>query len=961
MIKIPKYLVVSGILLIFVGILTENNCDMRRLLLSLLGIVVSVFAANAGKVTEQQALQKAQQLLGGKSVVAVESHKTLTRSLGDAPAFYIFNARDNEGFVIVSADDRTEAVLGYSYHGTFSLDDMPDNLRWWLSVYTEQIKSMEDDYQPSEKATTRADKSAILPLITTAWNQIEPYNLQCPESGGQKCLTGCTAIALAQVLYYYRWPASCTSLPAYVTNTLKLSVPELPSTTFKWNQMKATYAYGENSGPAAEAVAELLCYCGQANEMDYTPTSSAAYIHEDVMINSFNYSKNMRRILRDDFADEHWESIIYNELAENRPVLYGGEADPGSVGEGHQFICDGYDGNGKYHMNWGWGGYCDGYYLLSACNPESQGEPTGNRFNTGQHANIGFKPAVEGEILIPDLQSAVQDYSIQSFTRTSGKSDFENIPLYAWIFAVYKVSPEATFSSEVGWGLYQGESLIQAFSAGSVDFEAKNYAYARNELSVSFGKDLKDGKYQFRQIYKDQSTQSWTLCSRYISDCLVVEIAGTSMTVRMIDNGKVKFSVGNVKCSDMPAVGMPVTVTADVTNQGESNYLTACLWSQKEGETTWHNESSRSIKVDQEKTATVEFQFTPESAGNYNLKITSNVSEDALATAKIEVSAVEKITLDGVSYSCMQASKTATVIQGDYSELESVVIPATITVDKVSYKVKAIGDNAFSSCWNLKALTLAEGIESIGNRSFQSIGVSELSLPSTLKSIVESIGNYAFYGSGFEKVELPSTLTNLGQCAFASTRSLVTVISRSVNPATVDESTFTSSARWDSESAKTIYEPTAATLYIPVGSKSAYMKKGWSIFAKIEEGEPFETVAGGLKYSCSPGSKTAMVIPGDYSELESVKIPSSISVDKVNYKVKAIGNRAFGDCWNLKTLTLAEGIESIGNRSFQSIGVSELSLPSTLKSIDIISSHWSSLKVWRVSAIMLSMAQVLKM
>ena len=129
MIKIPKYLVVSGILLIFVGILTENNCDMRRLLLSLLGIVVSVFAANAGKVTEQQALQKAQQLLGGKSVVAVESHKTLTRSLGDAPAFYIFNARDNEGFVIVSADDRTEAVLGYSYHGTFSLDDTPDILR----------------------------------------------------------------------------------------------------------------------------------------------------------------------------------------------------------------------------------------------------------------------------------------------------------------------------------------------------------------------------------------------------------------------------------------------------------------------------------------------------------------------------------------------------------------------------------------------------------------------------------------------------------------------------------------------------------------------------------------------------------------------------------------------------------------------------------------------------------------
>ena len=536
MIKIPKYLVVSGIFLIFVGILTENNCDMRRLLLSLLGIVVSVFAANAGKVTEQQALQKAQQLLGGKSVVAVESHKTLTRSLGDAPAFYIFNARDNEGFVIVSADDRTEAVLGYSYHRTFSLDDMPDNIRWWLSEYTKQIKSLTDDYRPSEKATTCTAKSAIAPLITTTWDQSTPYNLQCPEYEGQKCYTGCIATALAQVMYYFKWPSSCSSLPAYVTNKLKLSVPELPATTFKWDRMKTSYAYGENSGPAAEVVAELLRYCGQANEMDYTPSGSGAYIHEDVMINSFNYSKNMRYFFRDDFAQDHWESIIYNELAENRPVLYGADTDPGSNGEGHQFICDGYDGNGKYHMNWGWGGYCDGYYLLSACNPESQGVPMGGRYNTGQHANIGFKPAVEGEVIIPDLQSAIQDYSIQSFTRTSGKSDFENIPLYAWIFAVYKVSPESPFSSEVGWGLYQGENLIQTFSAGSVDFEAKNYAYARNELSVSFGKDLKDGKYQFRQIYKDQITQDWTLCSYYITNSLIVEIAGTSMTVRMIDN-----------------------------------------------------------------------------------------------------------------------------------------------------------------------------------------------------------------------------------------------------------------------------------------------------------------------------------------------------------------------------------------------------------------------------------------
>ncbi len=882
---------------------------MRRLLLILSCFLVSV-VIYAGKVTEQQASQKAQQFLGGKSVVAVESHKALSRSLGDEPAFYIFNAKDNEGFVIVSADDRIEAVLGYSYHGTFSLDNMPDNLRWWLSEYTEQIKSLTDDYQPSEKATTRAAKSAIAPLITTTWDQSTPYNLQCPESGGQKCLTGCVATALAQVMYYYKWPSSCTSLPAYVTSSLKLSVPELPATSFKWNQMKTSYAYGENSGPAAEAVAELLRYCGQANKMNYTPTSSGAYIHEDVMINSFNYSKNMRYILRDNFADDHWESLIYKELAENRPVLYGGSSDPGSDGGGHQFICDGYDGNGKYHMNWGWGGYCDGYYLLSACNPQSQGVPAGGRYNTGQHANIGFKPAVEGEIIIPELQSSIQDYSIQSFTRTSGKSDFENIPLYAWIFAIYNVSPESPFSSEVGWGLYQGESLIQTFSAGSVDFEARNYASVRNELSVSFGKDLKDGKYQFRQIYKDQSTQDWTLCSRYISNSLVVEIAGTSMTVRMIDNGNVKFSVSNVRCSDMPAVGTPVTVTADVTNQGESNYLTACLWIQKEGETTWHNETSRSIRVDQEKTTSVEFQFTPESAGNYNLKITSNVSEDALATAKVKVSTVENVILDGVSYLCMPPYKAAKIISADrVSTPEELTIPSTVkTSDGTKCKVLSIEQGAFAYNGMIKKLILSEGVKTMGQNSFK-------------------------YCYNMEWLVLPSSLTAIGEYSFSCCNSLKIIISRMNNPFEIDENVF-ANEKYDSEKQNWILIPPTATLYVPVGSSSVYKKtKGWSEFAKVEEGEPFETVVGDLKYFCSSGSKTATVIRGDYSELKSVEIPATISIDKVKYKVKAIGDNAFSSCWNIKTLSLAEGIESIGNSSFWNIGVSELSLPSTLKSI----------------------------
>jgi hypothetical protein len=349
-------------------------------------------------------------------------------------------------------------------------------------------------------------------------------------------------------------------------------------------------------------------------------------------------------------------------------------------------------------------------------------------------------------------------------------------------------------------------------------------------------------------------------------------------------------------------------VTADVTNQGETNYLTACLWSQKEGETTWHNESSQSVNVDQEKTAGIEFQFTPESAGNYNLKITSNVSEDALATAKIEVSAVENVTQDGVSYSCMQAYHTAKIMSADReSTPEELTIPSTVkTSDGTECKVLSIERSAFVNNRKIKKLIISEGVKTIEQDAFRSC-------------------------YNMEWLVLPSSLAAIGGAAFSDCNSLKIILSKVKTPFEIDENVFTYGSY---ENGNWILLPSTATLYVPVGASSVYKKtKSWSAFAKIEEGEPFETVIGGLKYLCSPGSKTATVIQGDYSELENVDIPATISVDKVKYKVKAIGDNAFSSCWNLKTLTLAEGIESIGNSSFWNIGVSELSLPSTLKSI----------------------------
>jgi len=209
---------------------------MKKLLFTLLAVTATL-AMNAEQVSRQEALKKAQQFMPGKSFIIANS-PNLVR--GDESSIaetelYILNA-DGGGFVIVSGDDRTEPIIGYSDKGEFRLDNMPDNVRKWLDSYVEQIKSIEKGTQPVRAGTRGAAKPAILPMIQTEWNQGSPYNRMCPTSGTTNCLTGCVATALAQVMYYYKWPEQSPAIPQY--SIYSTSLPEIPATTFKWDLMK---------------------------------------------------------------------------------------------------------------------------------------------------------------------------------------------------------------------------------------------------------------------------------------------------------------------------------------------------------------------------------------------------------------------------------------------------------------------------------------------------------------------------------------------------------------------------------------------------------------------------------------------------------------------------------------------------------------------------------------------------
>ena len=278
--------------------------------------------------------------------------------------YYVLNASDGSTWMIVAGDDRADEVLAYG-EGSIDVTQLPCNMRDWLDMYKDQMEylhahpgALVGQCRQPESSTT------VTPLLPCQWNQTRPYNLQCPLVNGSHCVTGCVATAMAQVMYYWRFPEALPALPAYTTSTLKIAVPELPSVQLMWQDMLDTYLYNSYTEAQGEAVATLMRYCGQSCKMDYTTGQSGAYSwNKTAALKMFGYNSSMTDIMRYNYGDSVWRELILEELTAGRPILYHGHNN--KVDIGHAFVIDGYDGS-KYHVNWGWGGLADGYFTLDS-------------------------------------------------------------------------------------------------------------------------------------------------------------------------------------------------------------------------------------------------------------------------------------------------------------------------------------------------------------------------------------------------------------------------------------------------------------------------------------------------------------------------------------------------------------------------------------------------------------------
>lgn len=394
---------------------------MKKYIVLTMMLVLSV-VAGAESITRQQAEQLARQFITKQGMYGAlsqaEPHQARARALlkgsSQDGCYYVFNIGTNEGFVIVSGDDRTPAVLGYSDKGSFDMDRLPSNVAAWLEGYADQIRYLRKkaSAEPTAPVSVRSDaplmtmtrapwavkkepRPAISPMITSKWDQFSPFNDLCPVVDGQHCVTGCIATALAQIMYYHKWPqAATTEIPGYTVKGKSVSYPGLPATTFNWAAMTDNPASGT---PAGDAVAVLLQYCSYGCKADFGIDNTSIYNNEpeNALKNYFHYGAGVKYVERQTYSNENWESLIYTELEANRPVLYTGQSYVAELdgNVGHAFVVHGYDGNGYYAVNWGWGQSVDqdGYYLLDAMDPADLGAGGGaGGYNSGQTAIIGI-------------------------------------------------------------------------------------------------------------------------------------------------------------------------------------------------------------------------------------------------------------------------------------------------------------------------------------------------------------------------------------------------------------------------------------------------------------------------------------------------------------------------------------------------------------------------------------------
>lgn len=632
----------------------------------------------AESINESQARSIAARFMAGKTIPSSNlklAHKAAF--LGDSPsadkaAYYVFNNADR-GFVIIAGDDRASTVLGYSDRGTFDANDVPVAMQEMLESYAAQIAELS---KGGEASILRSSGKAISPLVPAVWSQNNPYNILFPYVTSTKhAVVGCVATALAQVMYYWKWPARPTQpIPAYTSSSLSIAMPQLPVIDFNWNAMQDTYYTIDTTSTAALAASTLSLYCAQAVEMDFKESSSGATTARipQMITAYFDYDESVHTLNRVNYSTQDWADALYSELATGRPVIYSGS----KASSGHAFICDGYDGNGLFHINWGWNGRSNGYFLLNVLNPEEQGTGSASGaygYVYRQAAIVGIKPNNDGNNVF-ELTSANVTLDSYDDTRLFNSSSFS-----ATVSGKFYNYTSQVMAVRLGWGLYQGETMVtKLYSAYNTSLRP-GYCISHTNKELEFGSNRTSGTYRIVPIYSEYGEDNWRPCVG--ADRNYIEVTINGNTCSFTGHGTAAahgYLINDIVTSGNMHNGRPVNIDINMTNAGlSSNEL---LYMFADGEFV----ATALVSLEPGETGDIHYTYLFETAGNHTLSWSWNDDgSNPIASRTITIDPMPAASLSATIKVLDVADATNKIITSDKFSVElTITNNGTTTYDE---------------------------------------------------------------------------------------------------------------------------------------------------------------------------------------------------------------------------------------------------------------------------------------
>ena len=613
--------------------------------------------ANAAPIGEQKAKEIAKQFMmekagkNGQQSLDISFAEQSLETAVETDELYVFNS-DNS-FVVVSGDDRTIPVLGWSDEGKYDAQKANPAVEQWLDYYKHEIQSIDGDVTPVNELTSWDN---IKPIVPYHWDQPAPYNKLVPKDAkdGKPSLAGCPSISLAQVLATLKYPSGMMQrgIPAQEVYeyddddklVFKQHLDALPATSFNWDILKTKYEATE-TGESVDEVAKLIKYCGYALGTTYTSSLSGAQSLSTYNATCLFFGYPDTKIAyRSGYMKEKWENLIYSELEAGRPVIHDASKAENGKMSGHSFIIDGYK-NGYYHVNWGWGGYQDGYFMLSVLNsdyPEEKGASVTSGYNMICSVIYNFvKPASS-----PNTSDSYA-IAVEKMGVNNGEKYADEVIVYPkggyYTFdhnleVNHAMAPFVDRNYQVGWNIYSYDEGKFVMDEPWTNDELKVKLLSgeikeMTQLYTTVPDDTEDGDYGLVWFYKDldANDKNWYQMANSNDDFLCFTIYDGACKLfpnydDMMREKDIKVNSVRVEQNGQTAPkyeGVPqvkvyekATIVYNIKNETCSNNRALYLW-YSDDDKKYEMVCGRGLNTDINTTGDVYMNFVPFSVGDF--------------------------------------------------------------------------------------------------------------------------------------------------------------------------------------------------------------------------------------------------------------------------------------------------------------------------------------------------------